>query len=110
MYEQMTRGTFRPSVDGRYQETYYPGDPGLLPDDGTIDAIAVDIAVKGTRLVRLTNTERELAAHRIILSGGTVETIQHHLDVSERIARRLAIRSVREHPSPGGGPILERAA
>ena len=111
MYEQMIRGTFLPSSDGRYQDVYYPCDPSLLPDDGHIDATAVDIAAGGTRLVRLTNTEREHAARRILADGGTVETIQLYLDVTERVARRLAIQPVKEVLSPaGGGPVHAEAA
>jgi len=36
-------------------------DPWLLPDDGIVDDVAVDIAAHGYRRVRLTVRERELA-------------------------------------------------
>lgn len=38
--------------------------PFTLPDDGIIDAIAIEIAVTGTRPVALTRTERRLAAEQ----------------------------------------------
>lgn len=43
----------------------------LLPDDGIIDPVAVEIAAAGTRRVRLTAPERRAAAALILARGGT---------------------------------------
>ena len=43
----------------------------LLPDDGIIDPVAVEIAARGTRRVRLTARERRAAAALIVARGGT---------------------------------------
>lgn len=102
-------------ADGHYRDVYYPDDPELLPDDGHVDATAVDVAASGTRIVRLTHTERELAARRILAAGGTVETVCARLNITEWVARQLVIRLARviagNHPSPPEcGDFQERAA
>jgi hypothetical protein len=43
----------------------------VLPDDGIIDPIAVEIAAGGQRPVRLTRAERRATAARILAKGGT---------------------------------------
>ncbi|MGK5559192.1 hypothetical protein ACSNOI_47105, partial [Actinomadura kijaniata] len=48
-----------------------PPSPWLLPDDGIVDYIAVEIAASGHRPVRLTRTERLLAAALILAAGGS---------------------------------------
>lgn len=62
----------------------------ILPDDGIIDPIAVEIAASGERRVRLTNAERELAAQNILAQGGGASLIARRLHVSGTIARSLA--------------------
>lgn len=52
-----------------------------LPDDGIIDGVAVDIAVRGTRVVRLTMGERAIAVER--MDGMELEQVE--------IASRLGI-------------------
>lgn len=87
-------------------------DPYLIAEDGIIDMIAVDIAVNGTRLVRLTQRERELAAARIIAGGGTPTTIRRHLGlVKQSAARTLATRVKAKPPAePADEPPLNLAA
>jgi len=51
-----------------------PHDPGLRPDDGIIDATAVDLAVNGMCCSWLTVPERLKAATRILASGATVHS------------------------------------
>lgn len=62
----------------------------LVPDDGIIDPVAVEIAAAGTRRVRLTAPERQFAAALILARGGTVNDIAARLHVNGRTARRMA--------------------
>jgi hypothetical protein len=66
--------------------------PFTLPDDGIIDAIAIEIAVAGIRPVALTRTERLLAAGRILAGGGTPHQVARHLHLSGATALVLAAR------------------
>jgi len=63
-----------------------------LADDGIIDLIAVDIAVRGARTVALTCVERQLAAAAILARGGTPYLISKRLHVSGTTALTLAAR------------------
>ena len=62
----------------------------LLPEDGIIDPVAVEIAARGTRRVRLTARERRAAAALIVARGGTENDIAHRLGMSGSAARTLA--------------------
>ena len=62
----------------------------LLPDDGIIDELAVEIAASGQRVVRLTCTERRAAAVRILAAGGNAYTIANRLRMQYSSARVLA--------------------
>jgi hypothetical protein len=64
----------------------------MLADDGIIDLIAVDIAVRGGRPVALTRAERQLAAAAILAHGGSLSLISQRLHVSGTTARTLAAR------------------
>jgi hypothetical protein len=66
------------------------GDVWMLPDDGIIDQVAVEIAVKGERRVRLTAPERRAAAEMILARGGTVKTVAERLCMSDSAASALA--------------------
>lgn len=61
----------------------------LLPDDGLIDELAVSIAVSGTRRVRLTPPERDLAARIMIGRGADLAELAAHLGTSTAAAGRL---------------------
>jgi len=56
-------------------------DPWLLPEDGIVDLIAVDVAAHGYRRVRLTWQERFLAEQRIRAEGGTDEDVRDRLSL-----------------------------
>ena len=62
----------------------------LLPDDGIIDPVAVEIAAAGTRRVALTRPERRAAAALILARGGTAADLADRLHVSGNTAARLA--------------------
>lgn len=64
--------------------------PWLLPDDGIIDPVAVEITAAGTRRVRLTLPERHAAAALILARGGTPADIAARLYMNGRAARHLA--------------------
>lgn len=66
------------------------GDVWMLPDDGIIDRVAVEIAAKGERRVRLTAPERRAAAEMILARGGTVPVIAERLCMSDSAASALA--------------------
>ena len=61
----------------------------VLPEDGIVDEIAVEIAASGHRRVALTRTERRLAAARILAQGGTVCDVATRLHLSWTTARAL---------------------
>jgi hypothetical protein len=65
-------------------------DEWLLPDDGIVDPIAVEIAAKGERRVSLTAPERRAAAEMILARGGTVKLITERLCMTEHAATALA--------------------
>jgi hypothetical protein len=67
-----------------------PADAWMLPDDGIIDPIAVEIAAKGERRVALTAPERHAAAEMILARGGTVNALAERLCMSESAASALA--------------------
>ncbi len=69
-----------------------PPHPRLLPDDGIIDPVAVQVAASGTRAVALTPAERQLAAAAILARGGTASLISKLLHVSGTTALALAAR------------------
>lgn len=62
----------------------------VLPDDGIVDLVAVELAATGERRVRLTKAERELTAQNILAQGGRASRIARPLHVSGTIARALA--------------------
>jgi len=61
----------------------------ILPDDGIIDPVAVEIAA-GIRPVALTPAERRLAAARILARGGSLSTVCERLQVSGSTALMLS--------------------
>ncbi|QKG27301.1 hypothetical protein [Actinomadura verrucosospora] len=69
--------------------------PLVLPEDGIVDPIAIEIAASGARPVALTQTERVLAAARILAAGGSRNDIATRLHVSGNTARHLADRARR---------------
>jgi hypothetical protein len=54
-------------------------DPWLLDDDGIVDRIAVAVATRGQRPVRLTRQEREMAGTAIFLRGDSAATVVSYL-------------------------------
>jgi DNA-binding CsgD family transcriptional regulator len=75
--------------------------PWLLPDDGVIDPIAIDLTVRGARRVPLTRTERRLVAAVILAGGGTAYQIATRLHVSTTTARRY-VRDLTGPAAPTG--------
>lgn len=68
----------------------------LLPEDGILDPIAVDIAARGVRPVALTPTERRIAASRILATGGSATTLTRRLRISHSAARALVDQLIAE--------------
>ena len=62
----------------------------VLPEDGIVDELAVQIAAAGTRPVALTPTERRLAAAAILAAGGTPYVVSKRLHMSWQSAHVLA--------------------
>lgn len=78
-------------------------DKWLLPTDGIIDLIAVDLASRGVRLVCLTREERRLAVFRIIVTDkGAVSDVMRNIGVTHVLADALAAATTqmdeRNHP------------
>jgi hypothetical protein len=69
----------------------------VIPDDGIIDVIAVKIAARGQRRVRLTPVERRLAAALIVANGGTAHRIAMFLGISCWTAH-LLVDSIAANP------------
>ncbi|MDN3358926.1 hypothetical protein [Actinomadura sp. DC4] len=62
----------------------------LLPEDGVIDPIAIELAATGERSVALTESERRIAAGLILAAGGTPNLIAKRLHMAHTNARTLA--------------------
>lgn len=62
----------------------------VIPDDGIIDPVAVELAANGRRPVRLTRLERRAAAIRILAGGGTIYVVAKRLNMSYPAAKVLA--------------------
>jgi hypothetical protein len=77
----------------------------VIPDDGIIDPIAVEIAASGQRMVRLTRAERRAAAARILARGGTAWTVASRLRMQYAAARVLAA-SIAETSGTGHGTLV----
>jgi hypothetical protein len=78
----------------------------VLPDDGIIDDLAIEIAASGRRPVPLTVPERRLAAAVILAAGGTPYLISRRLHLNSQNARTLAA----ELQSAAAAPPGTRAA
>lgn len=73
-------------------------DKWVIPEDGVIDALAVRIAASGQRRVRLTRTERRLAAALIVARGGNAYQVHKRLGVSPATAHAL-VASLTTNPA-----------
>ncbi|MFB9830939.1 hypothetical protein [Actinoallomurus acaciae] len=62
----------------------------LLPEDGVIDPVAIELAATGERSVALTESERRIAASLILTAGGTPNLIAKRLHMAHTNARALA--------------------
>jgi hypothetical protein len=62
----------------------------LLPEDGLIDPVAIELAATGERSVALTESERRIAAGLILAAGGTPNLIAKRLHMAHTNARALA--------------------
>jgi hypothetical protein len=60
-----------------------------LASDGIFDDVAVGVAARGERYVRLTPTEQLGAAFRIIRAGGDAQDLQTRLGVNHNAALAL---------------------
>lgn len=68
-------------------------DPWLLhPDDGVIDQIAVSIAAYGERRVRLSHSERVIAARTLLRHGSTVSALCTRLILPYIVSEDLTCR------------------
>jgi hypothetical protein len=71
-----------------------PGDdPWLLhPDDGVIDRIAISVAVYGERRVKLSHSERIIAAKTLLRHGSTTPALCTRLALPYIVSEDLACR------------------
>jgi hypothetical protein len=63
--------------------------PWILPDDGIIDPLAVELTALGIRRVPLTLAERRAAAQAIVARGEGVNQVARRLHVSGSTAHAL---------------------
>lgn len=70
-------------------------DPWLLPEDGITDDIAIEIASRGVRPVRLTMRERQLATIWMLLHNGTRPAIVRNLSLPNEYAATALIQHAR---------------
>ena len=75
--------------------------PWVLPEDGIVDPIAVQIAAAGERRVALTHAERLLAAAKILAAGHHLTEMAGRLHVSSDAARAAEARSRQLQPLVG---------
>jgi len=61
----------------------------IIPEDGIIDDLAVQIAASGQRRVRLTKLERRMAAALIVARGGTAWDVCKRLFINYSTATAL---------------------
>jgi hypothetical protein len=94
-------------------QTRRPGrnDLYLIPEDGVIDMIAVDIAASGIRPVRLTDRERMLAARRILAAGGMTATLMRRLRLTSLYQAQQFVARVNgsEPPAEDADPYDQAA-
>jgi hypothetical protein len=57
-------------------------NPWQIKDDGIIDEIAIQIAVQGTRPVRLTHSERKIVLLKLLQMGCGLTEIREHMHFS----------------------------
>lgn len=75
-------------------------DPWLLyPDDGVVDRVAVSIAVYGERLVRLSYSERVVAAMVLLRHGSTIAALCIRIALPFIVSEDLTCRK----PMPPAG-------
>lgn len=84
-------GAVRYVVEGREAtaEEFLAYFGEVLPDDQIVDEVAVQVAASGQRPVRLTATERELAAEQIMAGGGGPGVLAERLHMSTLEAMQL---------------------
>ena len=70
-------------------------DLWLIPEDGVVDELAVELAASGERRVRLTHHERRLATARILAHGGTPSLVYERLGLTSMSAAKSLVERVR---------------
>jgi hypothetical protein len=70
-------------------------DLWVIPEDGIVDELAVELAASGERRVRLTHMERRLATARILTHGGTPSLVYERLGLTSMSAARSLVERVR---------------
>ena len=73
----------------------------IIPDDGIIDPLAVQIAASGQRRVRLTRAERRLAAALILARGGSIYRVAQRLGIGWSTANALVASVTADPPEIG---------
>jgi hypothetical protein len=71
-------------------------DVWLLPDDGITDLIAIEVAARGVRQVRLTLRERLLAVEWMLAHGRPKWAVVQNLSLPNEHAATALIRRVQE--------------
>lgn len=67
----------------RYRNRPSGISPWLIPEDGIVDDIAVEVAVSGARRVRLTPTEHCLAVEQMVRQGSSIKEIARHIGMAD---------------------------
>ena len=98
-YKRLQRGTYDGTA-GRPRQ--HKIDLWLLPDDGLVDMLAVRVAANGYRPVRLTRTERKLAALQILEHGGKAADLYERLSLTSLSAAKSYVDRLRNSTSKDG--------
>jgi len=77
----------------RLATTGIDDDPYLLPDDGLIDPLAVEIVIYGERRIALTHAERLAAATALVQRRGTARMISMRLSLPRIITESECLNS-----------------
>ena len=70
-------------------------DLWVIPEDGVVDELAIELAASGERCVRLTHKERRLATARILAHGGTPSLVYERLGLTTLSAAVSLVERVR---------------
>lgn len=71
------------------EKKYRPPGSELMPDDGIVDELAIELMLRGDRRVRLTREERIRAALILLEQGHDEKHVRYRLRLSPSVSKAL---------------------